>query len=424
MSDRSAAAGLPAADPSLAAALRWPPASEKFLVLAGAALLAFAGYQATFLWIAAVRLESQPITDFFGLWSAARFLSDHPAAAVYDPAALKSAQVALGMDAAGSYPFPYPPSFLLALRPFGLLPLLAAEAVMVGASLLLFLWATVGRRWLSLITVAALVAPTTTTTVVAGQAGFLAAALLVGGFRLAPRRPYLAGFLFGLATYKPQMGILVPVALIAAAWWRTISAACLTVVAMVLLTSAVFGPAIWPVWAVDLVAYSHQFAAENSEIAYLMPTVSAALTQWGAATPVVVATQLGAAAIAGGLVWRCFRAGPSPLAAAALFVATFLASPHAFVYDMPMVATAVLWTIMERHAAGESFGTGEVLVLLSAMASPISLVAGPSRVPFALVSLILLFAVVVARCERLRARRAAMPGRRAGVAFEPPPRQF
>jgi hypothetical protein len=102
-----------------------------------------------------------------------------------------------------------------------MLPLVPAYVIAIGATLGLYLWATVGRGWFSPLTAAALVAPTTTITAVAGQAGFLCAALLVGGFRLAAGRPIAAGILFGLATYKPQMGILVPVALISARLWRT-----------------------------------------------------------------------------------------------------------------------------------------------------------------------------------------------------------
>ena len=36
---------------------------------------------------------------------------------------------------------------------------------------------------------------------------------MIGGLRLLPTRPALAGVLFGLLTYKPQLGVLVPVAL-------------------------------------------------------------------------------------------------------------------------------------------------------------------------------------------------------------------
>jgi hypothetical protein len=112
--------------------------------------------------------------------------------------------------------------------------------------------------------------------------------------------------------------------------------------------------------------------------------------------------QSGAAAAAICVVWWCFRGGPSPLAVAGLLVATLLATPHAFVYDMPVLATAVIWVVAERHGAGDFLGTGEVLVMMFAMISPIVLAAGTSDFPLAALSLILLLGVIVARLRWLR----------------------
>ena len=387
-------------------ALSWPPEGRKFRLLSGILLVLFAAYAVTFFAVTASRMSAQPSGDFFALWSAGRFVLEHPAREVYEPAALKAAQLALGMDPGANYPLPYPPTFLLALAPLGLLPYLPAYLVAIGVTLVLYVWATVGEQWRSPMTVAALVMPTTTITIVAGQAGFLAAALLVGGFRLAARRPVLSGILFGLATYKPQLGVLVPVALIAARQWLTVLAACATVIVLILVTSGIFGPDIWPAWVANIFQYSGQFAAESSAITYLMPTVAVALARFGAAPAVAETVQLAAGAIAAYAVWRCFRPGPSRLAAAALFAATFLATPHAFVYDMPLVATAVLWMVAERQRAGDAFGTGEIIIMALALLSPITLVAGKVDVPLALLSLVLLLGMSWWRCERLRARAA------------------
>jgi hypothetical protein len=122
------------------------------------------------------------------------------------------------------------------------------------------------------------------------------------------------------------------------------------------------------------------------------------MAQLGALPVLSEIAQAAAAVITATVVWLCFRRGPLPLAAAALFVATFLASPHAFVYDMPVVATAVLWTIAERQQAGDAFGTDEVLVLLLAMVSPITLVAGPPALPLTQLSLAMLLVLIAHRC--------------------------
>jgi hypothetical protein len=73
---------------------------------------------------------------------------------------------------------------------------------------------------------------------------------------------------------------------------------------------------------------------------------------------------------------------------------------------MPVVTTAVIWVIAERHRAGAAFGTVEVLVMMAAMIAPIMLVAGTSKFPLATLSLILLFWVIVRRCRRVRATTA------------------
>src|SRR5439155_352385 len=118
---------------------------------------------------------------------------------------------------------------------------------LIAVTLPLYLWATIGANWRSPALFAALAAPTTAIAIVSGQNGFLAGALLAGGLRLAAGHPLAAGVLFGLLTYKPQLGLLVPVALAAAGLWRTLTIAGVTAILLVALTSLLFGGAIWVV---------------------------------------------------------------------------------------------------------------------------------------------------------------------------------
>jgi hypothetical protein len=55
---------------------------------------------------------------------------------------------------------------------------------------------------------------------VGGQNNTWTAALFGGGLSLLERRPLLAGGLLGLLIYKPQFGLLIPVALLAGRHWR------------------------------------------------------------------------------------------------------------------------------------------------------------------------------------------------------------
>jgi hypothetical protein len=417
MSEQPGAGRMAAITVDLASPLSWRPASYKFRLLAGIFLTLFAAYGATFLAVAIVRGWPGGFGDSFSLWSWSQFIRDHVAAQIYDPAALRSAQLALGMDPGASYPYGYPPSFLLVLWPLGQLSGGVACATLIAVGLPLYLWATLGANWRSPALLVALTAPTTAIGMVSVQTSFLAAALLAGGLRLAASHPVAAGTLLGLLTYKPQLGLLVPVALVAARLWRTIASAAVTAILLVVATSLLFGGAIWPSWVAALFAFSREFAAESSEIRHLMPTILVALLQLGLAPAAAQLAQFAGTAAAAAIVWTLFRSGQQQLAGAGLMVAALLATPYAFIYDMQIVTTAVIWVVAERQRAGDAFGTGEVLVMILALVSPIILVAATSKVLLATLALILLLGVIVRRCRRLRSQRRPPSGRTAGSAI-------
>jgi hypothetical protein len=410
VSDQPGAGRVAAIATDLASALSWRPASDKFRLLAGIFLALFAAYGATYLAVAVARGWPAGFGDSFALWSFGRFLRDHPAITIYDATVLRSAQLALGMDPGAIYSFPYPPSFLLVVWPLGQLPGWFACAALVAVSLPLYLWATVGREWWSPVLLAALVAPTTAIGIVSGQTGFLAAGLLAGGLRLAGGHPVAAAVMFGLLTYKPQLGLLVPVALVAARLWRTFAFATLTLILLVVATSLLFGVAIWPSWVASLPAFSREFAAESTTVRHLMPTILVALLQLGVAPAMAQVAQWAATAAVAAIVWSLFRSGPRELAGGGLLIAAFLATPYAFVYDMPGLATAVIWVVAERHRAGDALATDEMLVMILALISPITLVAAASDFPLTVLSLILLLGVIVRRSRRLRLRAARVQG--------------
>ena len=55
----------------------------------------------------------------------------------------------------------------------------------------------------------------------------------------------LAGILFGLLTYKPHLGVVVPFALLALGAWRTIAAATVTAILLIAASVAMFGLDAW-----------------------------------------------------------------------------------------------------------------------------------------------------------------------------------
>jgi hypothetical protein len=85
-----------------------------------------------------------------------------------------------------------------------------------------------------------------------GQNGFLSAGLLGGAAVWLDRRPELAGLCLGCLAYKPQLGLIVPLALAVAGRWRCFAAAALTVAGLSAAATAAFGMDIWPAFFADM----------------------------------------------------------------------------------------------------------------------------------------------------------------------------
>jgi hypothetical protein len=78
-----------------------------------------------------------------------------------------------------------------------------------------------------------------------GQTAFLTSAALITGFRESQRRPVVAGACFALLAAKPQIALVVPVALAALRAWRTLAATVLFVGIYIGATVAAFGVEPW-----------------------------------------------------------------------------------------------------------------------------------------------------------------------------------
>jgi hypothetical protein len=305
--------------------------------------------------------------DFFALWTSAIVTHSGDAAINFDADTLHARQTALGMNPDGYNPFPYPPTFLLVLEPLGQLPLpVAFWAFMIPAFAAYFISICAGRWrewWWAL---GSVIAPATGITVISGQTGFLSGALMIGGLRLLPTRPALAGVLFGLLTYKPQLGVLVPVALVASGAWRTILAAVATSLACITASSALYGGHLWGLWLHSIFEYATRF----HPIVGYMPTIWANAIMLGAWRSAAWGLQLCVSIPVAIVVWKAFRNGPLDRAAALMVVGTFLATPHAFNYDMPMMTLALIWYFTERNRDAAPFDVGEIVALLLAFTMP------------------------------------------------------
>jgi alpha-1,2-mannosyltransferase len=297
-------------------------------------------------------------------------------------------------------PWLYPPDYLLLLLPFGLLPFALALGLFEASTFAAVAASLLTRRIDWRRSVALLLSPAACLTVIAGQNAFLSAALMIGGFRLLPRRPILAGILLGVLTYKPQLWILVPVALVAGRRWRALAAAAVTAVALVLTSMVVLGVEPWRLWLAEATNAPGEFYASWLQFALLhgfSPYVCALLlgASTSVATMIEVIASLGAVA---SVYWAYRRARPNDLQLAILLAATMLAAPHVQSYDMVLLAAAVLLCLPRVLKNG--FLPGEMATLGTVWILPWM---QPIIVPVARVAPILIGLVVIYAIARAAA---------------------
>jgi len=183
--------------------------------------------------------------DFINFWSGAYLAVHGHATQVYDPAAFHAFQQSVVGGALEGYLYIYPPVLLVLTAPLGLVPYIPALVLWLSAGWFAFYRALClalpGRGALLL----ALATPAVFINTIAGQNGTWTAALFGGGLGLLNRRPMLAGGLLGLLVFKPQLAILIPVALAAGRHWRALAAAAVTAAALLAVSALWFGTDIW-----------------------------------------------------------------------------------------------------------------------------------------------------------------------------------
>jgi hypothetical protein len=227
------------------------------LLLIAICLLATAG------WIAVsdglTDPNGKPIgTDFTSFYAAGSLVLDDRTADIYNMAAHYAREKQIFGAATPYYGWLYPPIFLLVATPLALMPYPLALAAwqlstfalyltVIGAIVTRMRWpaSVTGPLWLPI----ALGFPAVFVNLGHGQNGFLSTGLFGVALLALPTRPVVSGVLFGLLAYKPQLALVVPVALMAAGQWRTVAAAGLTVIALIGLTSLIFGADLWLAFA-------------------------------------------------------------------------------------------------------------------------------------------------------------------------------
>jgi alpha-1,2-mannosyltransferase len=338
------------------------------------------------VWGNAHGMTGKALRDGLDFW-AGGFLALHgQAGAVFDPPSYTGFITGLF----GKLPphiWSYPPNYLLLASGFGWLgPWHAVLAFdVLSLALLVAVLRLADQNWWLAAAVAA--SPAGFENLLEGQNAALVTALIGGGILLLEARPRLGGALVGLASIKPQLGLVLPLFLLR----RAPVAFGFAVLAALTLAGAsvlAFGPGVWAAfWHVTRPAMNAVLlTGQPKEFAGGLISVFAVVRRLGLHAALVVQAVVTLAAVM--MAARTHKP-------AVVLVLAALASPYLHVYDLLGVTLAVALLIKDRLERG--FYPGEPLLFFVAWFGPGAMPWSPAFAHLTPLVLLLLLASAAAR---------------------------
>ena len=371
------------------------------LILLGLCVLAVAG------WITMsdglIDRNGKPLgTDFSNVYAAGELTWQHHAADAYEPALQHAAEKAVfGGREVPFYGWHYPPFFFAVAVLVAAIPYGWGLSIWLATSLLAYLAAmrAILPRPETLLIAAAF--PAVFVNIGHGQNGFLTTALLGGALHLLDRRPWLAGVLIGLLTYKPHFGVLIPIALLAGGRWRTIGAAVTTIAGLVALSFVTLGGEVWHAFA-NSMSFTQTVVLEQGGTGWeKIQSIFSAVRMWGGSVQFAYAVQIALAALlAASMAWLWHSDAAFELKAAALAVASLLATPYVLDYDLVALGLAIAY--FARLGLRQGCRPCEISVLAAAWIAPLLSrgLAAVTAIPLGLLVLLALYAFILRRAAR------------------------
>ncbi|MBB2932736.1 glycosyltransferase family 87 protein [Paraburkholderia silvatlantica] len=357
---------------------RWIDAG-RIRVYAALVLMLNLGCFATRVWFGSILRApniSPPGWDFAVFWSASWLALHGPAANVFNTALIEHLALPLQniLPSQLVTPWTYPPTFLLVVLPAAWLPFQISYLVYLFAGIALAFLACTRilpparsfSWWMPIVAF-----PASWIVAHAGQNSFLTFGLLGLGITCLETRPRLAGILFGLLAIKPQLGVVIPVALLVSRNWRAFASAALTVGMFCGLAGLVLGLDTFARFAQALPAFN-QFVVQHSDHwPHGISTVFGAARHFGMALPVAYGLHAVVAVLATCVVvWLWAARASFELRAAALVLATLLVPTYLMPYDLLLLGLPILWLV--RDGARNGWTRGDGVVMVCAWLAPLS----------------------------------------------------
>lgn len=260
----------------------------------------------------------------------------------------------------------YGPQVALIFVPFARLSFLTSAQIWVATGLLIYFFCIYGvwrlcpnlHAHARMTALAAIAFPPLFHFFVRGQISPLVLGCFAGAFlALQANRPGLAGLAFGLLVFKPQFLVAVPLIVLLARAWKILAGLLASAASQLAFARIYFGPEVMHSYLDMLQHGSRWLSTAELDLApiqmhslrsfwsLLIPSSNGALTLYVLSSILVIAIAAS--------IWRSDL--PLALRFSALTLAAVLANPHLFVYDLLVLATALLlminWALTDKNQA-------------------------------------------------------------------------
>lgn len=310
--------------------------------------------------------------DFVNVWTGSRLAADGQIETLYNfPAYNQLIHTWFGHNL-DELVFSYMPNGLLLLMPFG----------QFDYGLSLTIWTLLGTAALiaavlfrppqgsdSPVIAVLLISPIVWMNWGYGQMGLIYAAIFIAALRFLPTRPIAAGALIGLLTIKPQLGLVLPFALLALGQWRAFVSAAATTLLLGASSVAVFGFEAWQLYFTNIQPLQSALML-NTESSFAFHNISVfmgfRLIGIGETTALVLHAIAALAILAATIVICRSSQLEWPLKGLTVATASVMISPYVLAYDLTIPTAALLWylTTTKQPIAGADFRFVAVFWLL------------------------------------------------------------
>jgi hypothetical protein len=309
--------------------------------------------------------------DFLNVYAAGLMVHQGQAASVYNWDLHGQIEQTVAGYAAPYFGWHYPPNFLSIANLCAYFPYLCAFGLYMTISFVCYV--TVIRRISAKLKEClwALVAfPGVFVNIINGQNGFLTTAFFGAGMMWLEEKPWLAGVMFGLLSYKPQFFIVIPVVLALSGYARACFSTLVTAGACFGLSWLAYGSQTWQAFFQSTRLTQHIILERGVTGWQKIQSIFSIIRMWDGSVSLAYTLQALSAVSALALtLWIWHRKANLAIRATALCGCILLTTPYVLDYDL--VILAIPLAFLTREGLQKGFIAYEKVMMLSLWILPL-----------------------------------------------------